>query len=193
MSPSNSPRLRSRGHSRPSDECRLPTLRTRSQERVLFAEPEVRSEARSRGPGGAFHGWLPERVPCSQGNHAIWASYAHSTNGLSASRYWLNASNDGTACNVMETCPASPPADLWWTISIFNPGKRAMAGLCRKLSDLDRQFTASAFARICILGARTRLGTRSPAQVPARMPATAINEGSANVESPVRPCPIVQP
>lgn len=128
MSPSNSPRLRSRGHSRPSDECRLPTLRTRSQERVLFAEPEVRSEARSRDPGGAFHGWLPERVPCSQGNHAIWASYAHSTNGLSASRYWLNASNDGTACNVVETCSASPPADLWWTISIFNPGKRAMAG-----------------------------------------------------------------
>ena len=39
----------------------------------------------------------------------------------------------------------------------------------------------------------TRSAPRRPAAVPSKIPATATNEASASVESPVRPCPTEQP
>lgn len=40
---------------------------------------------------------------------------------------------------------------------------------------------------------RTRSAPRKPAAVPSRMPATAMKEATASVDSPVSPCPIEQP
>src|SRR4029078_6907450 len=39
----------------------------------------------------------------------------------------------------------------------------------------------------------TRRAPRRPAVVPSRMPASATNEPSASVDTPVSPCPIEQP
>jgi hypothetical protein len=51
-------------------------------------------------------GSVTKRAALSQGSHANWTAWAQSTNGLAVSRNWPNASKEGIACKLMESCSA---------------------------------------------------------------------------------------
>ena len=66
----------------------------------------------------------------------------------------------------------------------------------KKTSDDAENLTIARGPKVCLLGRRQRLDAQRAAQaggVPSSIPATATNDASASVDSPVRPCPIEQP
>ena len=74
-----------------------------------------------------FLGSVTERAALSQAKQAIWKVWAHSANGFVVSRNRPNASKDGIACKLMDSCSALSLSERRWMISMSNLGKRAVA------------------------------------------------------------------
>jgi len=95
------------------------------QASLLSSEPGL-------GPGFAavaaiVAGKAIRRATPSHGMNANCMAWAQSAKGLAASKKRPNASNEGTACSIMEICSLSPPGVRQWAISTLRPGNCAVA------------------------------------------------------------------
>jgi hypothetical protein len=64
-------------------------------------------ELKLGGVEAMLRGSITERAALSHGSHAIWTAWAQNASGLAVSRNRPNASKDGIACRLIESCSAS--------------------------------------------------------------------------------------